>query len=61
MADHLGADLDQLYARRGILMTIERTEAEGRLRLMPQQIVVYLSVTGKSAGAAVPWWIEWPR
>ncbi len=57
MADDLGADLDQLHARRGILMTTERTKAEGRLRLMPQQIVVYPSVTGKSVYGTVPWWM----
>ena len=55
--DRLRRDLDQLHARRGILMTTERTDAEGRLRLMPQQIVVYPSVTGKSVYATVPWWM----
>ena len=55
--DHLRPDLDQLHARRGILMTIERTQAEGRLRLMSQQIAVYPSVTGKTVYATVPWWM----
>ncbi len=42
----------QQAGRRGILMTTERMEAEGRLRLMPQQIVVF-SVRADTEAAAV--------
>ncbi len=57
----LGTLNSQQAGRRGILMTTGRMDAEGRLRLMPQQIVVYLAVTGKSVYATVPWWIKWHR